>query len=398
MRANVDILIVGASLAGVRTAESLRQAGFEGSILLIGDEPELPYDRPPLSKQFLAGEWDHDRIRLITAERAAELRIDLGLGVVATALDPDVHRVTLADGGSIRYRAVVLATGASARPGPWTGSRYTRTLRSLADSAALRSELEPGRRVVVIGAGYIGAEVAATSHARGCAVTVVDVAENPYARSLGTELGSLVCAIHERHGVQAHFGAGVAGIRDEAAIAAVELSAGTVIEADVVVVGIGAAPNTSWLAGSGLDVADGVACDDFGRALGVPDVYAVGDVARWGDRRHEHWTSATEQARALGHNIAHPEAPMGSEDVGYVWSHQYDWKIQLVGETGPELDCKVIGDLDGEMPRVAGVYRDDAGRFRGIAAVNWPKAFVTGRRALGVKPDEQEQLLAALTP
>src|SRR6266496_988356 len=265
MRADVDVLIVGASLAGVRTAESLRQAGYDGSIRLIGDEPHLPYDRPPLSKQFLAGEWNHDRIHLITGERAAELRIDLGLGVAATALDPGAHRVTLIDGGSIRYGAVVLATGASARPGPWTGSRYTRTLRSLADSAALRSELEPGRRVVVIGAGYIGAEVAATSHARGCAVTVVDVADNPYARSLGSELGALVCGIHERHGVPAHLGAGVAGIRDEAASAVVELIDGTVLEADVVVVGIGATPNTSWLAASGLDVADGVACDDFGR-------------------------------------------------------------------------------------------------------------------------------------
>jgi phthalate 3,4-dioxygenase ferredoxin reductase subunit len=398
MCTDVDVLIVGASLAGVRTAESLRQEGFEGSILLIGDEPELPYDRPPLSKQFLAGEWDHDRIRLITAERAAELGIDLGLGVVATGLDPVAHQVRLADGSSIRYGTVVLATGASARPGPWTDSKYTRTLRSLADSVALRGNLEPGRRVVVIGAGYIGAEVAATAHARGCAVTVVDVAPNPYSRSLGDNLGEFVCGIHARHGVQSYLGAGVAGVSDGDAGAAVELSDGTVLEADAVVVGIGAAPNTGWLGDSGLDVIDGVACDEFGRALGVADVFAVGDVARWGGRRAEHWTSATEQARAIGHSIAQPDAPVGSDDVGYVWSHQYDWRIQLVGQTGPEFDCKVIGDVGGELPRVAGVYRDDTGRFVGIAAVNWPKAFVTGRRALGLEPDEQEQLLASLLP
>jgi NADPH-dependent 2,4-dienoyl-CoA reductase/sulfur reductase-like enzyme len=397
---DVDVVVVGASIAGVRTVEALRQQGFTGSLLLAGDEPELPYDRPPLSKQFLAGDWDGDRIRLLSAERAAELAVELRLGVAATGLAPEMRTLTLADGTTLRYRAAVLATGASARPSPWPDSRHVHTLRRLADSARLRDTLAPGARVVVIGAGYIGAEVAATARGRGCAVTVVDVVTNPYARTLGAELGQVLCAVHARHGVTARFGVGVAGIRDQPSCAVVELTDGTMLAADVVLVGIGAAPNTAWLAGSGLDVRDGVACDEFGRALRVADVYAAGDVARWGAHRQEHWTSAVEQARAVARNIVTPHDVVPSGSDGYVWSDQYDWKIQLAGTPGPDLACELVGSTDGDRPQVAALYRDAASRLVGTAAVNWPKAFLACRRAIAV-PElaEQEQMLQrALAP
>jgi len=382
MPLEIDVLVVGGSVAGARCAEALRHNGFDGSIMLVSDDPEPPYDRPPLSKQFLAGDWPIDRVRLLSHERAAELGVELRLPTAATGLTPADHRVTLADGQIVRYGAVVVATGAAARLSPWGTPPGVHTVRSLADSERLRADLTPGARVVVIGGGWIGAEVAATAHRRGCDVTVVDAVANPYARAIGDELGQLVCDIHARHGVDARFTTGVAGLHREGSGLAVELTDGSVLSADAVVVGIGAVPNTAWLAGSGLTVDDGVVCDAFGRAVGVEDVWAAGDVARWGQRRHEHWTSAVEQARAVAHNIAHPHDLVGSASDGYVWSDQYSWKIQLAGDTGAHVECELVVD-DADTPRLAALYRDGTGRLVGVAAVNWPKAFIGGRRAIG---------------
>ncbi|MDT4937566.1 MAG: 3-phenylpropionate/trans-cinnamate dioxygenase ferredoxin reductase component, partial [Pseudonocardiales bacterium] len=187
MPVDVDVLVVGGSVAAVRCAESLRKNGCTGSIRLVSDEPELPYDRPPLSKQFLAGDWDVDQVRLLTQERATELDIQLHLSAAATSLDAAAHTVTLGDGTTLRYGAVVVATGASARPSPWGEPPGVHTLRSRADAHRLQQALTPGARVVVVGAGWIGAEVAATAAGRGCAVVVLDVVANPYTRSLGEE-------------------------------------------------------------------------------------------------------------------------------------------------------------------------------------------------------------------
>jgi phthalate 3,4-dioxygenase ferredoxin reductase subunit len=383
MPLDVDVLVVGGSVAGVRCVEALRHNGFEGSVLLVSDDPELPYDRPPLSKQFLAGEWSIDRVRLLSAEQAVELGVELALASAATELDPSAHTVSLADGRIVRYGQVVVATGAVARPSPWGAPSGVHTLRSLVDAERLRAELTPGARVVVVGGGWIGAEVAATAHGRGCRVTVLDVAASPCARVIGDELGQLVAGVHARHGVEARFATGVADVRRERSGLAVELTDGAVLPADVVVVGIGAIPNTDWLAGSGLTVEDGVVCDDLGRAAGVEDVWAVGDVARWGERRHEHWTSAVEQARAVGRNIANPHGLVSSANDGYVWSDQYTWKIQLAGDTGPHVECDLVVD-DPDTPRLAALYRDRSGRLVGIATVNWPRAFIGGLRAIGV--------------
>lgn len=381
MPLDVDVLIVGGSIAAVRCAESLRQNGFAGSLLLVSDEPEMPSDRPPLSKQFLAGDWDDDRVCLLTAGHAAELDIQLRLGSAATTLDPAAHTVTLADGETLHYRSVVIATGAAARPSPWGNPAGVHTLRSRADSERLKQSLTIEARVVVIGAGWIGAEVAATASRRGCRVTVVDVVANPYARSLGEELGTVLCGIHARHGVVARFSTGVADLTSNGREVEVTLADGSSLIADAVVVGIGAVPNTQWLVGSGVYVDDGVVCDEFGRGRTVEDVWAVGDVARWGDRRHEHWTSAVEQARAVGHNIASPHNLTASSGDGYMWSDQYTWKVQLAGDTGPHVACQIVGDVD--QPRLAALYSDVDGLLVGIATVNWPKAFLAGRRALG---------------
>jgi NADPH-dependent 2,4-dienoyl-CoA reductase/sulfur reductase-like enzyme len=376
-----DVLIVGASVAGTRCVEALRQGGYGGSLLLVDADTELPHDRPPLSKQFLAGAWDAERVRLLTAQRSADLDVDLRLGTGAVALDPAARTVTLADGARVRYGSVVIATGASARPSPWGASPRVLTVRNLTDSERLRACLVPGARVVVVGGGWIGAEIAATATGRHCRVLVVDVVANPYARSLGAELGEIVSSVHARHGVEARYGTAVAAVRRGPDGIAVELSDGSTVPADVVVVGIGAAPNTQWLVGSGLSVDDGVVCDRWGRAVGADGVWAAGDVARWGGHRHEHWTSAVEQARAVAHNIAAPLDRIPSAGDGYVWSDQYDWKIQLVGDTGVHLDCMVIGDV--EQPRVAALFCDADGVLIGTATVNWPKAFLAGRRAIG---------------
>jgi NADPH-dependent 2,4-dienoyl-CoA reductase/sulfur reductase-like enzyme len=381
MTLDVDVLVVGASVAGARCVQELRQAGYPGSILLAGDEPELPYDRPPLSKQFLTGEWDQDRLRVLTTERADELDVQLRLGCAASALDAARRTVTFDSEGPVRYGRLVVATGAAARPSPWGTPPGVYTVRTLADSQQLRLALRPGARIVVIGGGWIGAEITASAAKSGCRVLVVDVATNPYQRSVGSELGAILAGIHAHHGVDSRFGVGVAGIRTVSDRLMVELSDSAAVDADAVVVGIGATPNTGWLAGSALAIDDGVACDEFGRALGVADVWAIGDVARWGERRREHWTSAHEQARAVAHNIATPNDLVGSADDGYVWSDQHSWKIQLAGETGPHLDCELLGDPG--QPRMAALYSDAAGLLVGVATVNWPKAFLAGRRAIG---------------
>ncbi len=381
-------VVVGASVAGVRVVDALRQAGYTGSVLLLGAEDHLPCDRPPLTKEFLAGKWDEARIRLRPETWFLEHSIDLRLGVEATGIDTVARRVSLADGTAVGYGQCVIATGATPRRGPWT-SRRTHVVRTLADASALRSALEPDVDVVVIGGGYIGAEVAAAAHGRGCRVTVVDVVPNPYERSLGRELGETLCTVHARHGVTAHFGVGVRAVRDVPDRAVVVLDDGTELTAHVAVVGIGVVPNTAWLDGSAVEVDDGVVCDEFGRTS-AESVYAIGDVARWAGRRHEHWTSAVEQAAAVGRTLAAPGSPAASASDGYVWSDQYDWKVQLAGETGPHLRPEVVSSATGEVPRLAALYRDAAGVLVGVAALNWPKAFLTCRRTVGYVSAEQQ--------
>jgi NADPH-dependent 2,4-dienoyl-CoA reductase/sulfur reductase-like enzyme len=370
----------------------LRTQEFDGRIVLIGEEAELPYDKPPLSKQFLAGAWDEDRLRLLTADDAQAAGIELRLGSAAERLDVADRTVILADGARLSYDILVVATGADARPSPWPVESGVHVVRTLDDSRRLARDLASSSGpVVVVGGGFIGAEVAATAHAAGRDVTIVDPLHAPIGRVVGEELGAKFTTLHHRHGVQTRFGEGVEAVAGTAGNLHVALTTGEVLPAGTVVVGIGARPNDTWLSSSGLLIEDGVVCDEYCRAVDHGDIFAVGDVARWHHPRHredvrvEHWTNASEQAACVAHNIAHPDELQSYAPTEYVWSDQYDWKIQIAGRPGRADLLRIIGDLEGERPRAAAIYGDDGGLLRGAVTVNWPKASLICRRLIGAE-------------
>ena len=380
------VVVVGSSIGGVRTAQALRSEGFGGRIVLLGEETALPYDKPPLSKQFLAGQWDLDRVALLTVAEIERHRIDLRLGVAARRLDIAARQVVLADGSRVDYDNVVVATGSSARPSPWRPESGVHVVRTLDDSRVLREALERPGPVVVVGGGFIGAEAAATARALGHEVTVVDPMPTPIGRIVGPEVGTYFTELHHRHGVATRFGMGVEAIEGAAGDLRVRLTDGSELPAVTVIVGIGATPNDGWLADSGVPIDNGVLCDEYCRAVDAPEVFAVGDVARWfhvGYREHmrvEHWTNAVEQAICVAHNIAHPDDLRSFRPVEYVWSDQYDWKIQIVGRPTRGDRHEIVGDLSGEKPRAAVLYTDDSGPLRGAVTVNWPRALSQLRR------------------
>ncbi|RKN42352.1 NAD(P)/FAD-dependent oxidoreductase [Streptomyces hoynatensis] len=328
------IAVVGASLAGVRTAEALRRRGYQGELTLVGAEPHFPpYDRPPLSKSVLTGA-DPEEVRLRVDE---DLGAKLRLGVAAVGLDLAAREVRLADGERLGFDGLVIATGGSPRQPPALRGEPPEVfvLRTLEDSLALRAALLRGPRVAVVGGGFIGCEIAAACRALGLEVTLVEAEGQPMERVLGPELGRELAALHRDHGTALRTGTPVAGLRPGEVL----LADGTTVPADVVVVAIGCAPATAWLRGSGLDVADGVLLDERCAAVGAEGVVAAGDVARWPNRlfgetmRIEHWTNAFEQADAAARTLlagpggeAEPFAP-----VPYFWSDQYDSKIHFVG-------------------------------------------------------------------
>lgn len=301
------------------------------------------------------------------------------------------------------YDTLVIATGARARPSPWEAGSGVHVLRTMADSKRLRADLLTGGPVVVVGAGFIGSEVASTARLLGCQVTLVDPLPVPMSRVLNPEIGAWFVDLHRRHGVRAIFGVGVEGVDGEQGALRVALTDGQVLEAATVVVGIGAVPNEDWLRSSGLIVDDGVVCDEYCRAVDKPGVFAVGDVARWfhpgygADMRIEHWTNAVEQAVCVAHNIAKPEDLRSYAPIGYVWSDQYDWKVQVVGRSGGISEHVVIGE-PGADKRLAALYTEDGQHLSGAAIVNWPRALVECRRALKARTplaDVRTTLVAA---
>jgi 3-phenylpropionate/trans-cinnamate dioxygenase ferredoxin reductase component len=394
------IVVVGASLAGFRAAEELRTQGFDGRLVIIGDEPHRPYDRPPLSKDVLAGKREPAAIGLDVADPALDLAAEWELGVRATALDASARRVTLDDGRELAFDGCVVATGAVPRRLPgWTDRPGLHVLRTLDDCLALRADLdaEPSR-VVVVGAGFIGAEVAATARSRGLEVTMVEPLPAPVARALGERMGGFVADVHRDHGVDVRLGIGVEGLAGDAGtVAGVRLSDGSVVAADVVVVGIGVRPATDWLEGSGLRLDDGVVCD--ATSLAAPGVVAAGDLARSPldgpgapTVRIEHWDNAVEQgahaARTLLADLAggtgEPFAP-----VPWFWSDQYDRKLQLAGRASADCDVEVVaGSL--EDRRFTALY-GRAGRLVAALGVNMPAQVARWRNRLkeGVTPFEE---------
>jgi len=380
------VTIVGASLAGYWAAETLRRDGFEGRISLIGNEPHAPYDRPPLSKKYLAGDLDDDRLALTTAEKLADLGLDLRLGCSATGLDM-ADRTLEVDGVAEPFDGLVIATGARCRTLPGTaGLAGVHTLRTRDDAAAIRDAMADGaRRMMVVGAGFIGAEVASTAIGRGIEVAMVEALEAPFGRVLGIEMGAVMADVHRHHGVDLRTGVGVDEVLGDGHVTGVRLADGVTLDVDLLVVGIGVIPNTDWLEGSGLTLDDGVVCDET--CLAAPGVVAAGDVARWYNERYgesmrvEHWDNAVQQgvhaARRLllSDGEATPFAP-----VPWFWSDQYDRKIQLAGRPHPDDEVRVVAGSTAEH-RFAAFYGRD-GRFTAALGMNRPRQVMQSKGLL----------------
>ncbi len=399
------VVIVGASLAGLQAAQTFRRADERLSVTLVGAEPHLPYDRPPLSKHYLAGEWDESKLRLRAAADPDALGVTWRLGVAATGVSLENRTVTLADGSSVSYDGLVIATGASPRLIPGVELDGVHVLRTLDDATALRADFEAGpSRVVVIGCGFIGAEVAATARERGLEVSIVEAAATPLSRVLPAEAGEQIAELHRSHGVDVHLGTGASIVGSDGRVVGVDLDDGTRLDADVVVVGIGVAPSTDWLIGSGLIIDNGIVCD--ATCLAAPGIVAAGDVARWPNQRFgadeapltrvEQWDNAVEQggyvarrlmAWASGDDIE-PYTP-----VPWFWSDQYDSKIQLAGIPTGRSEI-VQGSF--EEQRVVQIFLDDDDLLVGALAWNRPRQAIQSRQLIGrgATADEARETLA----
>jgi 3-phenylpropionate/trans-cinnamate dioxygenase ferredoxin reductase component len=380
------IVVVGGSLAGIRCAEALRRHGYAGRLVFVGAERERPYDRPPLSKELLRGDREPEQIRLNKPEAFDALGLDLRLGARAESLDPAARVVMLQGGEMISYDGLVIATGAYARPLPGAPALAGLfTLRTLDDALALRAELAKSPRVVVVGAGFIGAEVAATCRRRGLEVTIIEPLASPMARVLAPEIGAVCAGAHRDQRVDLRLGVGVAAVLGGERVERVRLSDGSEIPADVVVVGIGAIPATEWLASSGLELADGVICDAT-CATRAPGVVAAGDVARWyheGYReslRIEHWTNAVEQADAAAARLLDGPGTAPFAPIPFVWSDQYDLKIQAAGRIAPDDEVFVAHGSLAERRFVALFGRK--GMLSGALAINRVRQLMGYRRMM----------------
>ncbi|MEV6414089.1 FAD/NAD(P)-binding oxidoreductase [Kribbella sp. NPDC051718] len=393
------IVVVGASAAGLTAAEALRREGYAGELTIVGEEARSPYDRPPLSKQILRGAWDEERIVLRSDDLLADLDATWILGTAAVALDPSARKLTLADGQILGYDGLVIATGATPRRLPFGHDLAgVHVLRTLDDTLALRDGLRGARSVAIVGAGFLGAEVAAVARELGVAVTMIDPLPAPMIRQFGTEMGELLTQLHASHGVDVRCGttvnaltpgtgsdllgsAGSDGAERGSAgrVAGVELSDGSRVAADLVLVAVGASPATGWLAGSGLVIGDGVECDQY--CVSAPGVVAAGDVASWdhpgvGRQRLEHRMNATEQATTAAKNLLGQAIPF--EPVSYFWTDQYDVKIQVYGRSGDDFDFRIVAG-DPAEGRFAALY-GDGDRVTGALAWNFPRQARTLRQ------------------
>ena len=387
------LAIIGGSLAGLSTARALRGQGFAGVLSVVSDEPHRPYDRPPLSKGFLTGELSEADLAL--ESETEDLGADWRRGVRATGLDPSARRVELSDGSGLVVDGVVIATGATPRtlwPQP---PRGVHVLRTLDDARTLREELVPGARVAVVGAGFIGAEVASTARGLGLDVTVIEAAPTALAGPLGPQMGLVVSSLHADHGVRLLCGVGVVGLRGDGPVDArtgptgrvtgIELADGRIIDADVVVVGVGVRPDVDWLIGTGLNIANGVVCDDVG-ATGIPEVVAVGDCATWFEpalgvhHRLEHWTGARERGAIVSAALLSGGTDRRTGRPPYFWSDQYGVKIQMAGHSRGADTVEIEEGSAGARDFLA-VYRRD-GEAVAVLAMGHATSFTRWRRHL----------------
>ncbi|HXH79762.1 NAD(P)/FAD-dependent oxidoreductase [Nocardioides sp.] len=370
---NVPIVVVGASLAGLRAVEGCRRAGYAGPLTLVGAEEHLPYDRPPLSKAFL--DAGHDRPAESTfrsEDEIHELDVDLRLGQLATRLDIEACAIVVGE-ESLPYSSLIIATGAHARALPGEALPGVHTLRTVDDARRIREALDAGARTVVVGGGFIGSEVASAARKRGVDVTIVEAADTPLVHAVGSEMAQVCARLHARHDTRLLCGVGVSALEGAGRVQRVVLSDNTSLEADLVVVGIGAAPATGWLEDSGLDLDDGIVCDETLRTS-APNVYAAGDVARWHNplferrMRLEHWTSAAEQGAFAARNALEPDSAKPFETVPYFWSDWYSQRLQMVG-IGDADEVRLLGDPDADS--WIALYRLDD-RLVGALSLNRP--------------------------
>jgi 3-phenylpropionate/trans-cinnamate dioxygenase ferredoxin reductase subunit len=380
-----NVVIVGGGAAGYAVAEGLHQNEFSGQLTIVGEETDEPYDRPPLSKQILSGEWEVPRAELIAARRAAPLNPTVLTGVRATSLDVASHTVALSDGRTLGYDALVVATGITPRRIPHPDVPNIRVLRTLQDSLALRALIaDKSPRLLVVGAGFLGLEVGATSRALGAEVTIVEpVPGPPLASRVGDLAAERLLATHEAHGVRIHTGVGVESLVAEDGTVEVTRSDGEVHTADVVLIAVGSTPTTEWLKGSGLTIENGLVCDEFCHA--ASDVWGAGDVASWlhvgyGQRlRLEHRTNAQEQGIAVAKNILGANEPFSP--IPYFWTDQYDVRIQLAGVIPPGAEGELVEGSVAEDKWVQ-TYANAAGEVAGVLAWKAPRLLAQHRQSL----------------
>ncbi len=388
------LVIVGASLAGLRAAQAARKAGFDGELVMVGEERHLPYTRPPLSKELLAGEQDTERVHFPCDTLEAEWR----LGVPAASLDRGRRRVVLADGDEVSYDRLIVATGSRPRRWPGAGGELdgVHVLRNLEDALALRAAFAGRPRVAIVGAGFIGCEVAQTARKAGLEVTLIDLAATPML-PLGPELGEWCAELHRENGVDLRLATGVTAlVGGSDHVEGIELADGERVSADVVVIGLGAVPNTEWLASSGLRADPGLACDATLSAADDPDILGAGDIVAWphpladGDVvRIEHWTVAAEQGQLAGRNALAPADERKPYDTPpYFWSDQYDKKIQSIGFPGR---ADRLEQLESTPERSRMVYAGERdGRVVGVIAINAARRLGAYRMALEDPPAFEE--------
>ncbi|HVV37834.1 MAG TPA: FAD-dependent oxidoreductase [Acidimicrobiales bacterium] len=375
------IVIVGAGAAGYAVAEGLHQNGWAGALTIVGAETETPYDRPPLSKEILSGAWEVPRAELIAHRRIAPMNPEIRSGIAAESLDAANHSVLLTDGSRLEYDALVVATGITPRQLPHPDAPTIHVLRTLSDSLGLRAAITAREhtRLVVVGAGFLGLEVAATARGLGAEVDVVEpVPGPPLASRIGDAAANKLLALHESRGVRIHTGIGVETIEASHVIRA----DGVTHDADVILIAVGSTPTTEWLNGSGLEIGNGLICDEYCHA--GHDVWGAGDVASWmhvgyGQRmRLEHRTNAQEQGHAVAKNILGANEPF--TPVPYFWTDQYDARVQLAGVMPPGADVSVVeGDV--ESDQFVQAY-SVAGNVAGVLAWKAPRLLAQYRRDL----------------
>lgn len=391
-----QVIIIGASVAGIGTVTELRRCGFEGRIALVDAQHHLPYDKPPLSKAILTGEATPDGIRFNSQAELEQLRVELRLGARVTGLDAGARTVTLDSGEVLQGDAVVIASGARARQFPASACcDGVVTVRDLDDATQLQARLREARKLAIIGGGFIGAEVASSARKLGVDVTVFELDEMPFLRILGREVAQRLVRLHDGAGVSVRTGVRVTQVsRQDDGRYVLHLQDGSVEIADLVVAGLGAIPNMEFLAGSGLEIGDGVLCDEFGRTS-HPDVYAAGDVANWpnpyGFPRHrdEHWTSAREQARIIAHEIVEQRVHAWREYVPYFWSDMHGKRVQVLGS--PQYADAVRYVYEDEQRGAFLAEYGRAGVLVAVAGCNAAVRLMKYRPRLPLQPPYEQQ-------